>query len=140
MMDYKGYIGTVEYDDDAEIFHGEVINTRDVITFQGQSVAEIKQAFRDSVDDYLEFCSARGETPDKPFSGRFVTRISAELHRMVNVAAAVSGKSLNHWVAEQLQSAVQGISVAKVSGKRAAAKSKVPKKDPNRKRNVKRHA
>lgn len=106
MMEYKGYIGKVEFDEDAGIIHGEVINTRDVITFQGESVAEVKTAFRESVDDYLEFCRTRGETPDKPFSGQFVTRIPPELHRQVNVAAAVSGKSLNAWVTEQLLGAV----------------------------------
>ena len=70
MMEYKGYIGVVEFDDEAGIFHGEVVNTRDVITFQGMSVAEIKKAFRESVDDYLEFCKKRGEESDKPFSGK----------------------------------------------------------------------
>jgi len=57
MMQYKGYSGKVEYDDEAEIFHGEVIGLRDVITFQGKTVDEIKQAFSDSVDDYLDFCA-----------------------------------------------------------------------------------
>ena len=57
MMEYKGYIGHVEFDDEADIFHGEEINTRDVITFQGKTVGEIKQAFRDSVADYLEYCN-----------------------------------------------------------------------------------
>ena len=109
MMDYKGYIGKVEFDDEAGIFHGEVINTRDVITFQGESVAELKQAFQDSVDDYLAFCKERGEEPDKPFSGQFVTRIPPELHRQVNLAASLSGKSLNAWVADQLKAAVARI-------------------------------
>ena len=63
MMDYKGYVGRVEYDDEAGIFHGEVINTRDVITFQGETVEELRKAFRDSVDDYLAFCAERGEEP-----------------------------------------------------------------------------
>ena len=76
MMEYKGYLGKVEYDDEASLFHGEVINTRDVVTFQGKSVAELKKAFRDSVDDYLAFCAERGEEPDKPCSGQFVTRMS----------------------------------------------------------------
>lgn len=106
MMEYKGYLGKVEFDENAELFHGEVINTRDVITFQGTSVAELQAAFRDSVDDYLAYCKQRGETPDKPFSGQFVTRISPDLHRRVNAAAALSGKSLNAWVAEQLQGAL----------------------------------
>ena len=106
MMEYKGYLGKVEFDDDASLFHGEVINTRDVITFQGKSVAELKKAFRDSVDDYLAFCAERGEEPDKPFSGQFVARVSPELHRRASFAANLAGKSLNSWVSEQLQSAL----------------------------------
>ena len=62
MMEYKGYIGNVEFDDDASIFHGEVINLRDVVTFQGSTVTELRKAFRDSVDDYLEFCAERDES------------------------------------------------------------------------------
>jgi predicted HicB family RNase H-like nuclease len=112
MMEYHGYIGKVEFDDEASIFHGEVINTRDVITFQGKSVAELKKAFRESVDDYLAFCAKRGEEPDKPFSGQFVTRLSPDLHRRASVAANVAGKSLNAWVAEQLQTAVDASGVA----------------------------
>ena len=65
MMEHKGYIGRGKFDDEAEIFHGEVINTRDVITFQGQSVAELKKAFKESVEDYLAFCASRGEEPDR---------------------------------------------------------------------------
>ena len=106
MMEYKGYIGKVEFDDEASIFHGEVINTRDVITFQGESVEELRTALRDSVEDYLAFCHGRDEDPDKPFSGQFVTRTSPELHRQVNLAASLSVKSLNAWVVEQLQAAV----------------------------------
>src|SRR5690606_11683005 len=128
MMEYKGYVGKVEFDDEALIFHGEVINTRDVITFQGESVGELTQAFHDSVDDYLAFCKERGEALDKPFSGQFVTRISPELHRQVNIAAAVSGKSLNAWVTEQLQAAVQHIGAIKDAGKKVAAGAKAAKK------------
>lgn len=106
MMKYKGYVGRVEFDDEAEIFHGEVVNTRDVITFQGESVGELKKAFHESVEDYLAFCEARGEEPDKPFSGRFMTRVPPELHQRISAAAIVAGKSLNAWVAEQLEAAV----------------------------------
>jgi predicted HicB family RNase H-like nuclease len=106
MMEYKGYIGQVEFDDEAAIFHGKVSNTRDVITFEGESVAELRKAFRESVDVYLAYCAERGEEPDKPFSGQFVTSITPELHRRASLAAARAGKSLNTWVAEQLQSVV----------------------------------
>lgn len=62
MMKYKNYIGHIVFDDEANIFHGEVINTKDVITFQASSVDEIQRAFTQSVDDYLAFCAERGET------------------------------------------------------------------------------
>ena len=75
MMEYKGYIGKVEIDEEAGILYGEVINVRDVITFEGESVDEIQKAFRESVDDYLDFCTQRGESPEKPFSGKFVVRL-----------------------------------------------------------------
>jgi predicted HicB family RNase H-like nuclease len=111
MMEYKGFIGKVEFDDDAGLLHGEVANTRDVITFEGKSVSELKKALKESVDDYLAFCAQRGEEPGKPFSGQFVTRIPPELHRKVNLAASLSGKSLNAWVSEQLQSAVADLGI-----------------------------
>ena len=110
MMKFKGYIGRVEFDDEAGIFHGEVINTRDVITFQGKSVSELRSAFRASVRDYLAFCFERGEQPDKPLSGQFVTRIPPELHRRVQVAASLAGKSLNAWVSSKLEFGSRGCS------------------------------
>jgi len=131
-MEYKGYVGKVEFDDEAGIFHGEVINTRDVITFQGKSVAELKKAFKESVDDYLAFCASRGEEPDKPFSGQFVTRIPPELHRLVNVAASLSGKSLNAWVSEQLQSAIARIGIT--GAKKAMSAGKVVMKKTGKQR------
>jgi predicted HicB family RNase H-like nuclease len=80
-MEYKGYMGIVEYDDDAKLFHGDVINTRDVITFQGTTVKEIERAFKDSVDDYLAWCSEEGTEPERPYSGRFNLRLPPELHK-----------------------------------------------------------
>ena len=65
MIEYKGYIGHIEFDDEANIFHGEVINTRDVITFQGKSVKELRQALKGSVDAYLKFCEKKGKEPDR---------------------------------------------------------------------------
>lgn len=64
MLEYKGYVAHVELDPSAGILHGEVLGTHDVITFQAQSGAGLKEAFRESVDDYLEFCAERGDEPD----------------------------------------------------------------------------
>ena len=102
MMKYKNYVGVVEFDNEGNIFHGEVINTRDVITFQGSSVKEIQKAFRDSVDDYLAFCKERGEEPEKPFAGKFIVRVSPKEHRQISIAARKEGKSLNAWAKEHL--------------------------------------
>jgi predicted HicB family RNase H-like nuclease len=107
MMEYKGYIGKVEIDEDAGLLHGEVINIRDVVTFQGRTVEELQQALRESVDDYLAFCAQRGENPEKPFSGKFVLRLPAELHRKAFIKAKLSEKSLNNWVTEVLETAVE---------------------------------
>ena len=107
MMHFKDYIATVEFDAEAEIFHGEVVNTRDVITFQGKSVAELKRTLRDSVEDYLDFCKKRGEEPAKPFSGKFVIRLSPDTHRKAFIAAKKAGESLNTWVAEKIEEAAK---------------------------------
>jgi predicted HicB family RNase H-like nuclease len=106
LMEYKGYVGKIEYDDEAAIFHGEVINLRDVITFEGESVGELRQAFQDSVEDYLEFCAERNEKPERPFSGRFIIRIDPELHRLAVLEAKKADISLNQWVTERLEEAI----------------------------------
>jgi predicted HicB family RNase H-like nuclease len=102
-MTYNGYEGVVEFDEAAGLFTGEVVNTRDVITFQGTSVEELTKAFHDSVDDYLEFCAARSEEPEKPFSGILSLRMRPELHRQIALEARRQGKSLNAYIVERLQ-------------------------------------
>ncbi len=102
MLRYKGYHGNVAFDEEAGLFHGEVVDLRDVITFQGKSVDELQQAFHDSVDDYLDFCQQRGEDPDKPFTGRLMLRLPTEVHRSVYVRAKKEGKSLNEYITEKL--------------------------------------
>ncbi len=98
MMNYKGYIATVEYDEDARIFAGEVINTRTVITFQGSTVDELESEFHNSVDDYLDWCKEDGISPEKPYSGHFNVRFEPVVHREAAVAAKDMGISLNKFV------------------------------------------
>ena len=110
MMEYKGYFAKAEFDDEANIFCGEVINLRDVITFEGETVKELNQAFQDSVDDYLDFCAERGEDPEKPYSGKFVVRVEPELHKNITIEARKTGKSLNVWVSNAISKALKDVS------------------------------
>jgi predicted HicB family RNase H-like nuclease len=103
MMKYKGYTGKVEYDDEAEIFYGEVIGLRDVVTFAGTSVKELQKSFRESVDEYLAFCVRMNKAPDIPVSGRLILRIPPELHSHAAAMAKSEGQSLNTWVAEAVK-------------------------------------
>lgn len=120
LLEYKGYIGKVDIDLDAEILHGEVMHLRDIITFQGKTIAEVHQAFHDSIEDYIEFCKSEGEEPEKPFSGRFIVRLTAEQHKLVTIAAMSTGNSINAWVAEHLsrdaekELSEKGISTSKI--------------------------
>lgn len=106
MMEYKGYTAKIEYDDQAGHFHGQVVNLRDVITFQGCSVDELRAEFAASIDDYLDFCRERGEAPEKPYSGKFVLRIDPALHRLVAIEAGKADLSVNAWVTRTLEQAV----------------------------------
>ena len=111
MMEYKGYIGKAEYDDEAGIFYGEVIGLRDVVTFKGSSVKELQKSFRESIDDYLAFCKRMGKTPDVPASGRLILRIPPELHSRAASVAKSEGRSLNTWVADAVKEKLSANSV-----------------------------
>ena len=106
MIEYKGYIGRVEFDGEAALFHGEVINTRDVITFQGTNVEEIQREFRTSVDVYLDFCSEQGKAPDNPYAGHLVLDIAPELQIAITQAAKREHKNLDTWILDRLASGI----------------------------------
>ena len=105
-LEYKGYAaGPIEFDEDARLFSGVVAGLRDVIHFSGRTADELAQAFKDSIDDYLAFCEQRGEAPERPYSGNFMVRVDASLHRKAAIRAAAEGISLNAWIAKQIESA-----------------------------------
>ena len=106
ILTYKGYQGSFEYDPDADIFHGDVLHINDVVTFQGRSIDELKEALAESIDVYLEYCEKKGREPEKPFSGNFNVRIPPEVHQQIAMQAARDGVSLNKWVAGTLVKAV----------------------------------
>lgn len=102
-MKYKGYFGEITYDDAAKIFHGEVVGLKDVITFQGRSVNELKKAFQDSINDYLEWCEERGERPEKTYSGKLNIRMNPDLHAHLALEAAKQSLSLNDLINQKLR-------------------------------------
>lgn len=105
MMKYKGYVGYVIYDDEAHIFHGDVIGIRAVITFQGTTVDEIEQAFKDSIDDYIEWCKKRGKEPEKAHSGKFNLRMPPDVYVRIAAQASQEGLSINSYILKKLNAA-----------------------------------
>ncbi len=105
-LSYKGYTAKIEFDPDDNILFGNIIGIRDTVGFHGESVTELKKAFHEAVDFYLESCKKAGQTPNKPFSGKFMVRVDSSLHGEIAATAAHAGKSLNKWVADTLDQAV----------------------------------
>ena len=107
-MTYKGYAACIEYSDEDEAFVGHVASIRDVVGFHGESVSELRAAFVEAVDDYLETCENLGRTPQKPYSGKIMLRVDPAIHACAAATAEAQGKSLNAWAQEVLQRAVAG--------------------------------
>ncbi len=103
LFKYKDYSGILEVDTEANILFGTVIDINDVITFQGKTIEEARQAFEDSVEDYLEFCAELGRSPEKPFSGKLHLRLNPDIHRKIFSAAKLEGVSLNSWIEKTLE-------------------------------------
>ena len=101
-MTYKGYIGTVEYSAGDRLLFGRIAGVRDIISYEGESVAEIRTAFEEAVDGYLAHCAAIAKEADKPYSGTFVLRINPALHARIAAKAIASGKSLNQYASDLL--------------------------------------
>jgi predicted HicB family RNase H-like nuclease len=107
-LSYKGYTARVEFDGRDSIFIGRLLGVRSIISFHGETVVELRLAFQQAVDDYLQECRERGLKPEKPVSGKVLLRLPPEIHGEVMIAAQAAGKSLNQWATEVLQEAVHG--------------------------------
>ena len=97
---------TADFDADDGILAGRVVGVNDGIGFRGTTVKEVVAAFRESVDDYLAACAKLGQSPDKPASGKFIVRAAPLTHRAALAMAMAEGKSLNTWVVEVIERAV----------------------------------
>ncbi len=104
-LSYEGYKARIEFDETDNILIGHIVGINDVIGFHADSVAELKQAFQESVDDYIETCAKLGKDPDKAYSGKLMLRISPQVHASSALAAELSGKSLTRWVEDTLTEA-----------------------------------
>lgn len=106
-MSHKGYTARVEYDERDNIFVGRILGIRNIISFHGETVAELRTEFEHAIKDYLSECKKEGIAPEKPASGKLLLRVTPEIHGRALVAAQAAGKSLNQWATEVLEHAVQ---------------------------------
>lgn len=96
-MKYKKYTARIEYSDEDDCFVGHIAGINDIVGFHGESVVQLRSAFKDAVDDYLDTCKAVGKEPQRPYSGNIMLRVPSELHARAALAAETRGKSLNAW-------------------------------------------
>jgi predicted HicB family RNase H-like nuclease len=105
-MAYKGYTARVDYSEEDGCFIGHIAGIRDVIGFHGESVAELRTAFEEAIDDYLETCRKLKREPNHPYSGQFRLRLPPDLHARAAIMAATQGKSLNAWVSDAIERSI----------------------------------
>ena len=86
-MEYKGYVGSVEFSEEDALFFGKVLGVRALISYEGENARDLVEDFHSAVDDYLELCAAEGVEPEKAYKGSFNVRISPELHKKAAIAA-----------------------------------------------------
>ena len=101
-MIYKGYTASIEYSAEDGCLIGHILGIRDIVGFHGDSVGEMKEAFEEAVDDYLEACAKIGKEPNKPYSGNLTLRLGPELHAKLAIQAKIEGKSINALVTDTL--------------------------------------
>ena len=106
-MLYKNFIGSVHYSSEDEVFHGKIEGINDLVTFEGSTVKQLKIAFKDAVEDYIELCTQVGKDALKSFKGSFNIRIGSELHSKAFRKALLEGKTLNQWVQEAIEKSVK---------------------------------
>lgn len=109
-MKYGDYVGTVEFDIDNKRLFGRVVGISDKISYEGNTLGELENDFKESIDDYIEFCKEMGKTPEKSFSGKILFRTNPELHSRIALSAQKQGKSVNAWLNDLIIKEVSGSS------------------------------
>jgi len=104
VLKYNNFIATVKYSDEDEAFIGRIEGIDSVVSFEGQSVEELKSAFKEAVESYLDFCKRKGITNiQKSYTGAFNVRISSDLHRRAAIMAKIQGSTLNAFVGKAIE-------------------------------------
>ena len=103
---YKDFIGSVHFNADDEIFFGKIEGIEDLISFEGQSVSELKSAFEEAVDDFINICKQNGKDFEKSYKGSFNVRISPEIHKKAKRLAIMKGISLNQFIQKAVEDEV----------------------------------
>jgi predicted HicB family RNase H-like nuclease len=106
-LKYRGYEGSIEASVEDECFHGRILFIQDRIIYEGNTLPELTECFREAVDDYLETCKKLNKEPNKPFSGQFQIRISPDKHRDAVRTAYRLGLSLNKFVEEAIENKLE---------------------------------
>jgi len=107
-MEYKGYLGSVEFSEEDALFYGKVLGIRALISYEGSNAQELVADFHSAVDDYLELCAHQGKEPERAYKGSFNVRISPELHKQAVVAAMAHNMTLNSFVESSIAQALHG--------------------------------
>lgn len=97
-IEYHGYLGSVEFSAEDETFYGKILGINDLVTFEGNTVANLKKAFAESVEDYLATCKKLKKTPEKTYKGTFNVRVSSDLHKQAAILATRKNISLNQFI------------------------------------------
>lgn len=113
-LTYKGYTGTIEASIEDSCLHGQILFIEDIITYEGKTVEEIKTSFKEAVNRYLAYCKETGKPANKPYSGTFNVRVGQDLHRKAVEIAYQRGITLNDFVTQSIQSAIEQNGVVKV--------------------------
>lgn len=109
-MKYGDYVGTIEFDTDNKRLFGRVIGLSDKISYEGETLTDLEKDFRESIDDYVDFCKEMGKTPEKSFSGKILFRTNPELHSKIASNAQQQGKSVNAWLNDLVIKEIDGAS------------------------------
>ncbi len=106
LMQYKDYYGSVHFDGDDLIFHGKIEFIRALVSYEATDAKGLKKAFEEAIDDYLATCRSQHIEPELPFKGSLNVRLGPELHRRVAIAAEQHHLSINKFIAETLDYAI----------------------------------